>query len=291
MKKAVIYILPLVALLLAGLSSGAQSYFNNPLSQYYRNSYLWNGAYAGAKDKPFIYGLVNKSWTGFDGAPSLVMLTGDVSFGKSSGAGVQFVSDKAGALQRTIAKLNYSYKVEMSETERLRLGIGLSAFKERLSSGMVSGYGQFDETIKSFNERSWDFDGEFGAVYENNQFSFGASFFNLRTSLKNLENRPTDLATIQLVASYGFELDTQLELKPLASFRHYMNNKNLFAGGAQLEYDKLFHTSVMYQTNGAILAGAGVVVKELGEVNFFYGGNNRQSYGQQYEVALGIHLK
>jgi type IX secretion system PorP/SprF family membrane protein len=273
------------------MSTIAQSYFNNPVSQYFRNQYLWNGAYAGAKAKPFVYGLVNKSWTGFDGAPTLVMLTGDLSFGKNSGAGLQFVSDKSGSLQRTIAKFNYSYKVVMSETENLRLGIGLSGFKERLSSEVTSNNGQFDPTVKSFNDRSWEVDGEFGAVYENSNFSFGASFFNLRTALKNLESRPTDLPVIQLVTSYKFDLQNDLGLKPLASFRHYMNSKNLLTAGAQLEYDKTFHASAMYQTNGSVLGGLGVMLKELGEVNFFYSGNNSQGYGQQYEVALGIHIK
>lgn len=292
MKKPNIYLLPLlIACLFAGLKVNAQSYFNNPISQYYRNPYLWNGAYAGAKQTPFVYGLVNRSWIGFDGAPTLVMLTGDLSFGKNSGAGLQVVSDKSGALQRTIAKLNYSYKVVMSEAENLRLGIGVSAFRERLSNDMVSNNGQFDQTVKSFNDNGWDVDGEFGAVYENSNFSFGASFFNLRTAMKNLENRPTDLPVIQLVSSYRFDLENQLALKPLASFKHFMNSKNLLTAGCQLEYDKVFHASAMYQTNGSVLGGLGVGLKDLGEVNFFYATNNKQGYGQQYEIALGIHIK
>lgn len=288
-----IYIkITLVVSLFCGQIASAQTYTNNPISQYFRNGYLWNAAYAGAKETPSLYALINRSWIGFDGAPTLINLAGNFAISTNSGAGLQISTDKAGALQRMAARLNYSYKLLFSETEHLHLGIGINTYRERLNSDLVgSDPGAVDPVLKSFNEKSIYVDGEFGAVYENKHLSFGASFVNFRRSVQKEQNRPTDMPIMQMMGSYTIELENELNLRPLASFKHYINNKNLFAAGCELAYEKTFHVSLLYQNTGSILGGLGLSLKDVGEINFAYGSNNKNGYGQQYEVGLGVNLK
>ncbi|RXK82941.1 PorP/SprF family type IX secretion system membrane protein [Filimonas effusa] len=292
MKNKILYTILLVGSLVCARSSNAQSYFNNPISQYFQNRFLWNAAYAGANNYAHLYQLMNKSWIGFDGAPSLFMMTGDMRFGANSGAGLQVISDKSGLLRRTTGRLAYSYVVKMDEQQRLRLGIAASMYRERLDeSAYINNQGQVDPNVKTFNDKGWTADGDFGAVYEYEQFSIGASATNLRKIFSKDENRLSDIQLFQFNAAYNFILEGDMSIQPLASFKRFSNNDNIFTGGAQFNYEKVFHASLLYQTTGSVQAGIGVPVKEMGEVNFFYGGNNRRGYGKQYEVALSIHIK
>lgn len=292
MKSKILYTMLLMSCLLAGRSLNAQSYFNNPISQYFQNRFLWNAAYAGSNEYAHLYQLMNRSWIGFDGAPTLFMMTGDMHFGENSGAGLQLISDKSGLLRRTTGRVAYSYVVKMDDKQRLRLGIAASMYRERLDeSAYINNQGQVDPNVKTFNDKGWTADGDFGAVYEYDRFSIGVSATNLRKIFSKDENRLSDIQLFQINTSYNFALEGDMNLQPLASFKRYSNDDNIFTGGAQFTYEKAFHASLLYQSTGSIQAGVGVPLKEMGEVNFFYGGNNRRGYGKQYEVALSIHFK
>lgn len=292
MKKIIFYSILLLVNIAFYQSVKAQSYFNNPISQYYQDRFLWNAAYAGANDYAHIYQLLNKSWIGFDGAPTLFMMAADTRFGKNSGVGAQVISDKSGVLQRTTAKLSYSYKVKLDDKQLLRFGIAASMYRERLDeSAYINSNGQADANVKTFNGKGWMADGDAGVVYENERFSFGAAATNLRKIFEKGNDQQSDLQTFQLNAAYTIQLEGDMHIQPLVSYKHFLNSKDLFLGGAQFEYEKMFHASLLYQNTGSVQGGIGVPVKEIGEVNFFYGSNNRQGYGQQYEIALGIHIK
>ncbi|MGN6292979.1 MAG: PorP/SprF family type IX secretion system membrane protein [Chitinophagaceae bacterium] len=290
MKSTYICIVMLTCLL-TGYAASAQTYTNNPISQYYRHGYLWNGAYAGASKKPVLYGLANRSWIGFDGAPTVITFAGDLGFSTHSGAGVLVSSNKAGALQRVNARFNYSYRLDFSETQKLRMGVGLNTYRERLNMAAMGSDGAIDPAVRAFNEKGVYIDGEFGAVYENKKFTFAGSLMNLRRAVQKESIRPSDLPIFQLMASYSFAAEENINLKPLASFKHFINQKNLFAGGLQMEYEKVFHASLLYQSTGSVLGMLGVTVKDMGELNIGYGSNNKDGYGQQWEVGLLFRLK
>lgn len=281
----------MLSCLFTGYSASAQTYTNNPISQYYRHGYLWNGAYAGASKKPVLYGLANRSWIGFDGAPTLITFAGDFGFSTRSGVGLVVSSNKAGALQRVSARFNYSYRIDFNETQKLRLGVGLNTYRERLNNEVLGNDGAIDPAVRAFNEKGVYLDGEFGAVYESKQFTFAGSLLNIRRAVQKESIRPSDLPIFQLMSSYSFAVEEDINLKPLVSFKHFINQKDLFAGGLQLEYEKTFHASLLYQNTGSLQGMLGVTVKDMGEVNVGYGSNNKDGYGQQWEVGVLFKLK
>jgi type IX secretion system PorP/SprF family membrane protein len=263
----------------------AQQYFNAPIGQYFRNGFLWNPAYAGSKDHPFIYALLKQSWIGFDGAPSLAMLSGDMAFGKNSGAGFTFSSDKSGLLRRTIFSVDYSYKLVFSKTERLRLGISLGTFKERVNNTGIS-----DPFIPTYNDKGMTFDGNLGAVYEKEKFSFSGVLYNLQTSFKKGDQ--ADVAKAHFMASYNFILSSndQVGISPLISYKTFSASSGIFELGTQVEYKKICNAAFIWQSTGSLAASLGLMLQKIGEVNFSYGTNNKYGYGQQYEIGLGIIL-
>ncbi|BAV08169.1 hypothetical protein FLA_4202 [Filimonas lacunae] len=273
------------------LQGKAQLYYNNQSARFFRNNYLANPAYAGSRNQPFLYALVNRSWIGFDGAPTLIQFAGDLPFGAHSGAGLQVASDKSGMLQRTYAKLSYAYKIKLGgNSEWIKLGFSLTGYRQRLDAAAVSSGGAIDPAAKAFNDQNWHIDGDFGAVYQTEGFQFSATTFNLRKWFPDFSNQPVDLETLALMTSYTFQTSDNIELKPLLAARFFTKSNWVAAVGGQLSYDHLFHASAIWQNTGSVVGTLGLMVKQLGELNFTYATNNKQGYGQQYEVGLGVAL-
>ncbi|BAV06155.1 type IX secretion system membrane protein, PorP/SprF family [Filimonas lacunae] len=292
MKKQFIG-LTIVCSVLFAHSGKAQLYYNNAVAHYYRNNYLANPAYAGAHDNPFVYALANRSWIGFDGAPTLMQLTGDMGFGKNSAAGLQLTNDKSGVLRRTSAKVSYGYKIKLSGKEQIRLGFSLATYKQQLDGAAIIDGGAVDNGAKQFNQKGWQVDGDFGAVYELKGFSFSATGFNLRQWFPKVTGNDIDMETMNVMTSYAWkpEGNNEYEIKPLLSGRFFTKRSWILAAGTQFTYDQTFHASAIWQNTGSICGTLGLLLKNFGELNLSYVSNNKQGYGQQYEVGVGIGLK
>ncbi len=275
-----------VLLSASGIKAQQQSY--TPVSQYFQNGYLWNPAYAGSKEHTSVYALINNSWIGFDGAPVLAMVSVDMPFGNFSGAGFRFISDKSGLLQRTSGNVDYSFTVKMNEDQRLRLGITGSVYKEQLNTSAYIN-GVYDPAVASFAQKGWQFESNFGAVYEHKKFSAGVAVYNLIHNLQKGGSGQSDYAVANFMVSNKFVLaNKDMSIKPMVSYRVYSNVEGLLDIGAQFEYDHIFHASLIWRNNSSIGGGLGVILKNVGQLNAYYFSNNKYGYGQQYEIGLGI---
>jgi type IX secretion system PorP/SprF family membrane protein len=269
--------------------SVAQQYMKNPVGQYYSNGYLWNPAYAGSKDHPSFYALLNKSWIGFEGSPTLVMFTGDIAFGKASGIGLKLLSDKSGMLYRTSVMLDYAYTLRFTNERRLRLGISAGTFSERLNA---EGNALADPAIYGYNnDTRTNFDGSLGAVYEDGNFSAGASFYNLNSGYFS-KNNSMDVALANFMASYTLLVTSgdSTTIKPLIGYKLYSQTGNIFTAGMQIEQRKIFYAGVLWQQTGNFIGSIGIRIGKTAEINCSYSSNNKYGYGQLWEIGLGIGL-
>lgn len=270
----------------------SQHTFNNSVSQYFRDGYLWNPALAGRVGTR-IYGLFNSSWSGFDGAAQLIGLSADMDLGRNMGAGVRLSSYSSGIFKRYSGALSYAYEIKLKANSSLRLGGDLSFYKGHLDSkDMVSDGGQVDPAAASFNEKGIRFNGDLGAYYSINGFSIGATGYNLGAYFKSGDERASDLELAEVLSSYRFTLTNErLSLSPLAAYKVFTESDNIFVGGLQFEYDRIFHTSLYWQSTGSVMGGLGVILKEVAEINFFYTSKNKYGYRDQYEVGLKYMIK
>ncbi len=294
MKKINLIALLLVAFTSMQLSASAQQQMENTMSQYFRNRMLWNPGFTGA-DGNKIYALQNRSWVGFDGAPVLTNISGEVNFGSNSAAGLQFMSDVTGVLYRTFGVLNYAYKVKLSQEQNIRIGISLAFAGDRVNSKYIDQGGAVDPLIVASIDNKIQFDGNIGAVYNNKKLTLGLSFYRLRENFSVKSGGSANLAFAQLGGSYDISIggDEKLSLKPLAMVRLYRTTSALIDLGAQFEYNKQVNVMAVYQSTGNIRAGAGIAMSNLGEANFFYNTNVKvaNAASQQYEIGIGLYLK
>ncbi|MDI3319217.1 PorP/SprF family type IX secretion system membrane protein [Pinibacter soli] len=290
-KKGLRTLLLCVASCCIGASANAQHFFNNPISQYYRDGYLWNPALAG-QNGTRLYGLLNTSWSGFEGAPKLVTFAGDAKLGEKSGVGLIITSDKSGIFQRYQGAASYAFVAKLSEKNSLRIGGSLNFYKERLDNSALTSNGQIDNTAKTFNDKGMQFNGDLGLSFEGERFSIGATGYNIGSYMQDSAGRSSDLAMGQVLASYKFNCeDERISVKPMAAYKMFYDQKNVFTGGLQLEMQDAFHASVYWQSTGNVMGGLGIMAKNLGEINFFYSSKNKYNYNQQYEVALKVNIK
>lgn len=287
-----IAVLLVAASVATSLPAAGQRYFNNPISQYYRDGYLWNPALAG-NEGTRIYGLLNRSWIGFEGAPKQINIAGDMKLGESSGVGIQLISDKSGVFQRYMGAVSYAFIARLSETNKLRLGGDLSFYKERLDNSALTADGQVDLSGKSFNDKSMELNGDLGAVFEGTNLSVGVTAYNLRSYLENGDKRSADIAIGQALAAYKFTCggEEKITLQPLMAYKMYYKHTDVLTAAMQLEYQDVFHAGIYWQSTGNAMGGVGLMLKEMGEINFFYSGKNKQGYNQQYEVGLKLKIK
>lgn len=283
----------MMALALAsGLANpaSAQHTFNNSVSQYYRDGFLWNPALAG-QDHTRFYGLYNSGWSGFDDGAKEIGLSADMDLGKSMGVGINLSSHSAGAFRQYAGALSYAYRIHLNDNSALRLGADLNFYKEHLDAKYLMAGGQADPVAESFNEKGVQFNGDFGVDYQVGGFEVGGTAYNLGAYFKKSEDRESDLQIFQALASYRFVLsNTKLSLTPLAAYKMFYQSDNIFLVATQFEYADLFHTSVYWESTGSVMGGIGFMVSHWGELNFFYTSKNKYGYHEQYEAGIKVRL-
>lgn len=278
-------------ILLAAASGHAQLHYNTTASQFFRNRYMLNPAYAGSDSSLRIYGLINRSWMGFEGAPTTFQLSADRHLGNNGGVGLQVATNEAGILRRTQASLSYSYKIPMTrEDEYFRMGMSVSGYWEQLKPSVVNEEPN-DPVVQSFNEKGMRFEGDFGAYYHNRKYFISATMFNLGKWFSDLPDiLPVDLETLRLAGGYTFVPDENFTIQPLVAAQFYTKTPWLFRAGAEATYNGRVFASLFWLNNKTIQAGCGLKISEGCEVNIFYGSSNPQRVGEMMEVGLGLSL-
>lgn len=294
MKKINSIIILVAAFTAIQFNASAQQQLENTMSQYFRNRMLWNPGFTGA-DGNKIYAMQNRSWVGFDGAPVMTNISGEVNFGENAAAGLQIMSDVTGILYRTFGVFNYAYKVKLNEDQNIRIGISLAFAGDRINNKYIDQGGAIDPLIVSSIDRKIQYDGNIGGVYTNKKLTLGLSFYRLRTNFSVKSGEGANLALAQLGGTYSINIngDEKLNLKPMAMVRLYRTTSALIDIGAQFEYNKQVNAMLVYQSTGNIRAGAGLGIKDLGEANFFYNTNIKvaNAASQQYELGMAFYLK
>lgn len=271
----------------------AQQQIENSISQYFRNRILWNAGFTGI-DGSKVYAMQNRSWIGFDGAPVMTNITGEVNFGENSSAGLQITADLTGVLYRTYGVFNYAYRVSFEEAHELRIGVALALSNDRINNKYIEQGGVVDPILLNSINSKTQYDGSLGLVYINKRLNLGASFFRLRENFKSNNLFTGNLAIAQIGGTYDIYFNDyeEFNLRPLMLIKLFRKSSPILDLGAQFEYNNKFSTMLVYQSVGNIRAGAGIKISDFGEANFFYNTNIKiaNASSQQYEIGLGINL-
>jgi type IX secretion system PorP/SprF family membrane protein len=283
-----------IMLVICTKNTHAQQKFENTMSQYFHNRSLVNPGFTGMDGNSF-YVLQNRSWIGFDGAPILTVLSGEINFGKNSAGGAQIYSDQSGIVIRTTGLLNYAYKVKLTDKKQLSLGIGLSISSERLNLSMLNSNITMDPLIAANINGKPSYDGNFGILYTNGNLSMGTTFFRIGENLEKQKLGQADLIVMKGGIFYHFNKNVaeKAQFKPLVMLSLFRDAPLVFDIGSQLIINKFSNAMFVYQSTGNLRFGAGLIIGKIGEINLFYNTNvgKANTYLQQFEMGLNFRFK
>ncbi len=120
-KYRLLFLIVLLLLITSISSLGQQE----PMfTQYMFNTLSVNPAYAGTRNALNLNSLSRIQWVGVEGAPKTISLALHTPFNKKKiGVGFSIVDDEAGPVRNTYIAVNYAYRLRITESTTLSMGI------------------------------------------------------------------------------------------------------------------------------------------------------------------------
>ena len=227
-------------------------------AQYFQNRYLVNPSMAGIGSGLNINGSFRKQWSSIPGAPLTQSLTLDQQAGKV-GLGVNIYNEKAGGIQRTKAVGTFAYHLPLnSDDQKLNFGVSFGASQDKLDIGSIRNSDLSDPSIARFNDRGYNFDGDFGISYTSNSLTVEGAVPNMRSVFTNDNLNLADRPTFYSAISYKFAMGSGINgisLEPKGVFRGIKNYKNLWDAGLNANFanDKLYLMAMYHSTENATI--------------------------------------
>jgi type IX secretion system PorP/SprF family membrane protein len=267
MKKLIVS----TVLLFAGIVVSAQQ--DAQFTQYMFNKLSVNPASAGHNGGICATVLHRAQWTGFEGAPTTTLFSGDVRLNKH-GIGLTAFQDKLGIESTFSASLAYSYHVILGPGE---LGIGLDLGIVNKSFGdnfiAIDDYTQ-DPSIPNANTSAMTFNAGFGLFYSiKNKMYVGISSTSIPQTTLTADANAGDttsgnsgLSYLQarhyyVMAGYDWDInkDSKWIVKPSLLVKSDAASTQLDVSAVVL-YNKLIWGGVTYRLQDAIAGLVGVYI-------------------------------
>lgn len=206
------------------------------------NQLNFNPATAGHKEVLDVGAIYrNQWWSGVDGAPKTVNVYGHTPFANyRSGIGLNIISDNIGLDRIIKVGADYAYRMKLSGSNVLSLGIGVQVDNTRSDWTKANdGVDQADNTFANGAETTTSFNFGPGAYFKNDKFYLGLSVPRvLANSLSKNDNDYTfGHNTIFLNGGLSLPIGRNIELLP--------NLQARLNGAAPVPFDMDFNVNVM----------------------------------------------
>lgn len=229
------------------------------VSAFYRaNMNVVNPAYAGVDDLTLVTTTLRKQWTGIAEAPETQAVSVSAPLGGNLGIGLSVINDKTFIEKQTYLGLDLSYKLKMSETANLYLGIKAGGNFYSVNTTGLQTYGvESDPALSSISSLNPNIG--VGALYKNESMYVSLSV----PTLLRTKTAKNDMGYAMVVSqdprfylSGGYDIQIysaaiDLVLKPSVMLR-YMDGTPLATDfTTMLEIDSKFSIGGMYRTDKA----------------------------------------
>lgn len=210
----------LAGILLAGFVMPSKAQQQPMYSQYMFNMLNINPAYAGSRGVPSVTALYRNQWVGIPGAPATSSISFDMPIdAKKIGVGVQLFDDRLGIERTTGLNLAYAFRIQLSESGTLSLGLQAGLLNYRANYLDVT---TFQANDPSFNQNVSALlpSAAAGVYYNSDKFYIGFSTPALLKTKVGYDNA-TDIQSVSgrdlhlfLTSGCAITLNPELVLKP-----------------------------------------------------------------------------
>jgi type IX secretion system PorP/SprF family membrane protein len=245
-------------------------------TQYMYNQNVINPAYAGTQDGTNITALYRQQWSGINGAPETITLSGSTSIGDRLGVGFSVISDNVGPVSETNAYGDFSYRLPVGEKTTLALGmkIGMTFHDVNLATirTTVPNDNVFSDQISEnyFNVGA-------GAFLYGSNWYVGASVPNLLNAVHLDENENQSGASLGsetqhyfLTGGYVFDVADNIKLKPNVLVKGAFDAPVSFDLNTNVLFNNKFEIGVSYRLEDSFSGLIGMNITDNIKVGYAY---------------------
>jgi len=263
------------ALLLISSAAFAQQEASFTMYRYHMN--VVNPAYAGMDKETVLTSTYREQWVGAPQAPVTQAVSFGTNVGKNLGMGVSMVNDKNFVEKQTFIGVDFSYKVKMSPSADLYLGLKAGGNFYSVNTDGLNTYNiQSDPALANLSTFNPNIG--LGAVLKSQKYFVSLSVPRIlsTTRAKNdagYATAATDRPHVYFSGGYNFDLSNSLILKPSVMVRYVDAAPVSTDFNAMLNINKVFEIGGTYRTDQAYAA------------MFDFTINNRLMFGYAYETS------
>jgi len=261
-------------------------------TQYMYNMNVVNPAYAGSKESLSITGLFRDQWTGLQGSPRTITLSGHSPVGNGIGLGFSAINDEIGPVEETNAYADVSYTIDFNNDHHLAFGVKAGATFQDI--------GLLDLDLQD-NE-----DDAFSQNVSESFFNVGAGFFyytdNWYVSLSvpnflsatyldvNGREFGTDEQHFFATAGYVFQLNENIKFKPSVMVKSEFSSIVSTDVNANFLFYEKFEIGASYRTEDSFSGLVGFRPTDWVQVGFAYDSSVSDINEPSYEAFVTFNI-
>ncbi|MDC7993569.1 PorP/SprF family type IX secretion system membrane protein [Altibacter sp. HG106] len=246
------------------ISSKAAAQQDPQYTQYLYNTMSINPAYAGSLETLDVVGTYRDQWVGIDGAPNTQNLGIHTPLrNEKIGVGINISHDRLGPSREVLINGNFSYKLQLSPT--LKLGLGIKAGADFLDIDFSEGIFQDpnDPVLNTNVDNRTTLTLGTGAYLYSNNWYLGLSVPDFITD-SFYDNMDQSVSEEELqyymIGGYVFDVSTDFRLKPAFLLKYLRNTPIVVDVSANVLYRDRLTFGVSYRYEDAISGIVGVQV-------------------------------
>lgn len=278
----------IVAFLLVG-SIYAQQQANYSLYRYTMN--VINPAYAGADGQTAFTTNLRSQWVNVKGAPETQSFFLAAPMGNKVGLGISVVSDQVFIERQTSFNIDFSYRLQVSETANLFLGLKAGGSTYNINRNGLTNIGLPSDPILGNVDTGFRPNVGLGAVlmHEDYFISLSAPMILSTERLDESEGvitQATQSPHFYFSAGYNLDLTSTLEFRPSVMMR-YVNGAPFSADiTAAFRFYERFELGVLYRTDSALSGLMMLNLADWMDLGYAYESSTRSEIG---DVSDGTH--
>ncbi|MDR9399794.1 MAG: type IX secretion system membrane protein PorP/SprF [Psychroflexus sp.] len=261
-------------------------------TQYMYNMNVVNPAYAGSKETLAITALFRDQWTGLQGSPRTVTLSGHSPVGNGLGIGFSAINDEIGPVEETNAYADVSYTIDFANDHHLAFGVK--------AGGTFQDIGLLDLDLQDNN------DDAFSQNVSEAFFNVGAGFFyytdNWYVSLSvpnflsatyldvNGREFGTDEQHFFASAGYVFQLSDDVKFKPSVMVKSELSSIVSYDLNANFLFFEKFEVGASYRAEDSFSGLVGFRPTNWAQVGFAYDSSVSDINEPSYEAFVTFNL-
>jgi len=243
----------IVFILLA--ATGAYGQQQAQFTQYMFNGLIINPAYAGADESLNVTALTRSQWVGVDGAPVTQTLTAHSRVANDhSGIGLAIMNDKIGIHKNLTINASYSYRLLLSKTSWLSMGIQAGIDSKKSDYASLTANGPSDPNqFQSISNTFFDFGA--GLFFNSRRMQIGFSVPNImpgKISLQDTLGANLNPTHYFLFSRYRFALNQNVNLEPSFLVKYVAGNPFSYDVNLNMVVQQVFTAGVSYRRSESI---------------------------------------